>query len=238
MRKKRFLIAGLGLAISIVVAGTAISAPAIQTMDVEVGGKSAPKFDKKKFKPTSLKFSSKVSDAANPSGIPPKATKVALKFDSKDFKFNTKAVPGCSPSALENTTTDAAKSACAKSVIGSGNGVAALPLGAGGGRADFPAVITAFNKSGGSGILLHARVGPPVNSTVVLNGSVKRTTLNVNLPPIAGGGGAIASFTVKVSKKDYVQARCTDKKLATTGTFTFRDAPTVTVKDTQKCKQS
>jgi len=238
MRKKRFLIAGLGLAISIVVAGTAISAPAVQTLDVEVGGKSAPKFDKKKFKATSLKVKTSVSDQANPTGIPPKAKTVALKFDSKDFKFNTKAVPGCSASALENTTTDAAKSACAKSVVGSGNGVAALPLGAGGARTDFPAVITAFNRSGGSGILLHSRVGPPVNTTVVLNGSVKGTTLNVNLPPIAGGGGAIASFTVKVNKKDYVQARCTDKKLATTGTFNFTDAPTVTVKDTQKCKQS
>jgi hypothetical protein len=238
MRKKRFLIAGLGLAISIVVAGTAISAPAIQTMDVVVGGKSAPKFDKKKYKPTSLQVKTSVSDQANPSGIPPKSDKVVLKFDSKDFKFNTKAVPGCAASALENTSTDAAKSACPKSVIGGGNGVAALPLGAGGARADFPAVVTAFNKSGGSGLLLHARVGPPVNSTVVLSGPIKGTTLTINTPPIASGAGAIASFTAKVNKKDYVQARCTDKKLATTGTFSFTDAPTVTVKDTQKCKQS
>jgi hypothetical protein len=237
MRKKRFLIAGLGLAISIVVAGTAISAPAIQTMDVVLGGKKTPKFDKKKFKATSIEVTTSASDAANPGGLPPKANKAVLKFDSKDMKFNTKAVPGCDAAALENTTTDAAKAACPSSIVGGGSGVAALPLGAGGTRADFPAVVTAFNKSGGKGILLHSRVGPPLNTTVVLNGTISGSTLTVDIPPIGSGVGAIASFKVKVKAKDYVQGRCKDKKIDTTGTFTYNDAPPATVKDSQKCKQ-
>ena len=44
-----------------------------QTIDGVLGGKEKPKFDKKKFKKTSVKVTTTTADADNPSGMPPKA---------------------------------------------------------------------------------------------------------------------------------------------------------------------
>lgn len=236
MRNKRWMIVALGSTIALVFASSAISAPAIQTIDSTLGGKTTPKFDKKKFKGTSIEVTTTTADQANPSGMPPKATKAVIQFDKKDVKFNSKAVPGCDPNAIENTTTDAAKAACGSSIVGSGDAVASLPFGAGGTRQDFNAVVTAFNRGDAKGILLHSRVDA-LGTTVVLKGTLSGSTLSVDIPPLGGGVGAIASFHTKVKKKDYVMGRCKSKKIKTTGTFTFSDAPTATATDTQSCKQ-
>jgi hypothetical protein len=236
MRNKRFLIGALGLASSLFVASSAIGAPATQTIDGQLGGKETPKFDKKTFKATSVFVETTTSDQANPSGIPPKATKAVIVFDNKDMKFDPKAVPGCDPNAIENTTTDAALAACASSKVGTGSAVASLPLGAGGTRQDFNATVTAFNRSDATGILLHSRVDD-LGTTVVLKGTLAGTTLSVDIPPLGGGVGAIADFKTTVQAKNYVQGRCKSKTIKYTGTFTFTDAPAATATDTQTCKQ-
>jgi hypothetical protein len=237
MRNKRYLIAAtLGLVITAVAANSAIGITPTQTIDGVLAGKETPKLDKKKFKKTSVKVTTTTSDADNPSGMPPKATNARIVFDKKDIKFNTKAVPGCDANAIENTTTQAALSACGDSKIGTGSAVAALPFGAGGTRQDFNAVVTAFNRGDAKGILLHSRVDA-LGTTVVLKGTLSGSTLNVVIPPLGGGVGAIASFTTTVKSKDYVQGRCKDKKIKYSGTFTFSDAPSETATDTQKCKQ-
>ena len=237
MRNKRWMIVALGSTIALVFASTAISAPAIQTIDAVLGGKATPKFDKKKFKKTSLDVTTTISDAANPSGVPPKATQAVIKFDKKDMKFDTKAAPTCQPAQIENTTTEAAIAACGSAQVGSGSATAVLPLGAGGAPLQVPAVVTAFNRGDGPGILLHSRTSGAVNTTVVIKGTIQGTTLTVAIPPLGGGVGAISRFQVKVQKGTYVQGRCKDKKIDTTSTWTYSDAPTVTATDSQKCKQ-
>ena len=79
--------------------------------------------------------------------MPPKATTAQIKFDKKDVKFNTKAVPGCDQSQLANTTTETALTDCGNAKVGTGNATAALPFGTGGTRQDFPVVVTAFNRA-------------------------------------------------------------------------------------------
>jgi hypothetical protein len=236
MRRKSLLAAAAVAAVTVAVVGTAIGAPAVQTIEGELGGKTTPKFDKKKFKKTSINVITTVEDGANPAGIPPKATQAVIKFDKKDVKFDQKAVPGCDPNAIENTTTQAALSACGSSKVGTGSAVAALPFGAGGTRQNFDAVVTAFNRGDSKGILLHSRVDA-LGTTVVLKGTLSGSTLNVLIPPLGGGTGAIASFTTTVKAKDYVQARCSDKKIKFTSVFTYTDAPQATATDTQSCKQ-
>jgi hypothetical protein len=236
MRNKRLLIGALALAISVFVASAAFGATATQTIDGQVGGKTTPKFDKKKFKASSVFVETTTSDADNPGAVPPKATKAVIIFDKKDMKFNPKAVPGCDPNAIENTTTDAALAACGSSKVGSGSAVAALPLGTGGTRQDHTVTVTAFNRADANGILLHSRVDDlPV--TTVLKGVLAGTTLSVDIPPLAGGNGAIADFKTTVQAKDYIQARCKSKTIKFTGTFTFSDAATASATDSQKCKQ-
>src|SRR4051794_3231671 len=187
MRNKRWMIVALGVTLALGVAAQALGVTAVQTIDVQLGGKTTPKFDKKKFKATSISVTASQHQAEDPAGLPAKATQAKLVFDKKDVKFNPKAVPGCQPTAIENTTTEAAKAACGSSVIGSGSAVAALPLGAGGTRQDFPAVVTAFNRGDAKGLLLHSRVGAPLNTTVVLQATLSGSTLTVNIPPLAGG---------------------------------------------------
>ena len=236
MRTKRFIVGVLGIAIAATAASVAIGATADQTFDAQISPKSKPTFDKKKYKKTSIKVKTTVADADNPAGIPPKANKVIVKFDKKDVKFDTKAASKCDPNQIENTTTAAALAACGDAVVGKGDGMAALPLGAGGARQDFPVNITAFNRGDSKGILLHSRVDS-LGTTAVLKGTLSGSTLTVDVPPLGGGVGAIAAFTVNVKERKYVQARCTDKVLKNKATFNYNDAPSVTVKDSQKCKQ-
>ena len=127
MRKKRMLFVGaLGLCAALAVTGIAISAPATQTLDVQVTKQAKPKLDKKKFKGTSIEVTTATSDAANPAGIPPKATRAVLVFDKKNMKFDTKTAPGCDPAAIENTTTQAALAACGDAQVGDGDAIASL----------------------------------------------------------------------------------------------------------------
>jgi hypothetical protein len=236
MRGKLTFAVVLAVAVAIVPAQAAFGATAIQTIDSVLGGKQTPKFDKKKFKKTSLEVETTTTDADNPSAVPPKATNASIKFDKKNVKFDTKAVPGCATSQITGTTTQDAIAACGSAQVGSGSGIAALPFGAGGARQDFPATVTAFNRSDAKGILLHSRVDS-LGTTAVLTGTLSGTTLNVQVPPLGGGVGAIAQFQTKVKKKDYVQGRCKSKTIKTDSTFTFSDAPPADASDTQKCKR-
>ena len=235
MRNKR-LIGALAVtgALAVGISGVAIGAPATQTLDVIIGGKAKPALPKKEFKKTSIDVTTTTSDAANPAGIPPKATQAVLKFDPKDVKFDPKAAPKCDPAEIENKTTEAAEAVCGQANVGHGSGVAVLPFG--GSIQSFPAVVTAYNRADEKGILLHSRVNA-LGTTVVLKGVLNKSTLTVEIPPLGGGAGAIGEFQTTVKKGKYVQARCSDKKLKTTSTFTYSDAPATTVSDTQPCKQ-
>jgi hypothetical protein len=238
MRNKRFLIGACAVVASIAIPSTAFgAAAAIQTLDVQVGGKEVPKFDKKKFKKTSIFVETTTADAADPAAMPPKANRAVINFNKKNIKFNPKAVPGCTQAQLANTSTDAALAACGSSKVGAGSATAALPFGVGGTRSDFPVVVTAFNNGESNGILLHSRAGAPLNTTTVLVGTLSGTTLDVAVPPLGGGVGAIAQFNTDVKAKDYIQSRCKTKNAEHTSTFTYTDTPSADASDTQKCKQ-
>jgi len=245
-RKRAYLIGALGLALALAVSSVAISAPADQQITGEVGGKTKPKFPKKEFKKTGIEVRVTTTDAANPSGIPPKATRTQVGLDG-DLKFNTGVVDKCEQSQIENTTTEAAQQACGDAKIGGGNAVVALPTGSGGARQDFAAVVTAYNGAGGKRILLHSRVND-LGTTAVLVGVLKKgapagranapkQTLDVTVPPIGGGVGAIADFRVKVKKGKYVTARCKDKKFHFSAVTDYTDAPRSTDTFVQACKR-
>jgi hypothetical protein len=285
MRNTRFLVGAFVLAVSIIVPSSAFgAAEAIQTIEGQVGGKETPKFDKKKFKKTSIEVETTTADAADPAAVPPKAIKAVIKFDGKDVKFDPSAVPGCNPTSIDvetttadaagpdtlmppkanravivfdkknvkfnadavpgctasqlaGTTTQVAVAACGDAQVGEGDATAALPFGAGGTRQDFPVVVSAFNNGDAEGILLHSRVDS-LGTTTTLIGTLNKTTLDVAIPPLGGGVGAIAQFHTNVKAKDYISARCKNKKIKYEGTFYFTDGtPTATATDEQACKQ-
>ena len=71
----------------------------------------------------------------------------------------------------------------------------------------------------------------------MLVGTLQGTTLDVAIPPLGGGVGAIASFETTVKKGKYVQFRCKKKSFKYTSTFTYTDTPSAYAEDSQKCKQ-
>jgi hypothetical protein len=227
---------GALVAVSAIAVPSAIGAPATVTIDAKVTGKQKPKLDRKRYKATSLSFGNTIADAANPAGLPPKVNQVVTKFDPKDIRFNSDAVPTCDIGQLQGTTTEAALQACGDAQVGSGTAVANLAFGTGGTRQDFDSVITAFNKAGDNGILFHAR-SDALGTTIILDGTLRGHTLTVSVPPIAGGVGSSSEFNVRVQAKDYIEARCKDGKINTEATFSFVDAPPASASDAQPCKR-
>lgn len=237
MRMKRFLIVACVAAGAMAIPSGAFGITANQGLDVIWAGKATPKLSPKTFKGTKIEVTTTTEDADNPSGMPPKANNAKLVFPKKDSKFDPKAAPGCHASDISGTTTEDAKAKCGSAQVGGGDAIAALPFGAGGARQDYDVVVTAFNSADENGILLHSRVGPPLNTTTTLVGTLSGTTLNVVVPPLGGGIGAIAKFHTTVQHGKYVQARCKQTTMKTDSTFTFNDAPPANVSDSNKCKQ-
>lgn len=257
MHKRPTLIVGLvAVLVAAIAASVAIAGPTVtgkdgntQSLDVVI----PKKLSKTKLTPIALKVTAKTSSTTAVNGVPSPAVRAVVDFD-KSAALYTKGVPTCDPSLLQNTSTEAAEAACGKAKIGSGSGSALLPVGA----KVFPATttITAFNgvpQGGRPVVLLHTYSVSPVQTTLVLIGTVSRYNkegfgprLDVEIPKIAGGTGAITEFTVTINKKysykgkkrSYVSAKCPNsKKLKARGAFTYSDGESLTATSKQSCKQ-
>jgi hypothetical protein len=117
-----------------------------------------------------------------------------------------------------------------------------------------PTKVTAFNgvpQGGKPVVLLHAYGTSPIQTTLVLVGTVSNygkegfgPRLDVTIPPIAGGAGVITDFKVKIQKSwtykgkkmNFVNARCpASRKLKYRGAFTYADGTTIDAATTQAC---
>jgi hypothetical protein len=258
MRKRPALIAGLTvLAAAAIAASVAVAGPVVngkdgnsQAIDVVLSPK---RLSKTTLTPATLKVTTKTGTTTAPNGVPSPATRAVVDFD-KNAKIFTKGLPTCNAAELQSTSTEAALAACAKAKVGSGKGSALLPVG----TQVFtePTTVTAFNgvpQGGKPVVLLHAYGAVPIQTTLVLVGAISNfgkegfgPRLDVAIPAIAGGTGALTDFQVTINKKftfkgkrrSFVSAKCTSKKLKARGAFTYKDGETLTAFSTQTCKQS
>ena len=256
MRKRPALIVAMAIAASVAAASVATAGAPVtgadgnsQAVDVKVGPK---KLSKSTYSPATLEVTTKVT-TSNPTGVPSPAVRVVVDFD-KNTKLYTKGIPTCDPAKLQNTSTEVALQACGKAKIGGGKASALLPVG----TKIFPTepIVTAFNgvpKGGKPVVLLHTFTTSPVQTTFVLTGVVSNYNkqgygprLDVEVPLLAGGAGALTDFNVKIDKKysykgkqrSFISAKCPNsKKLKARGAFTFKDGETITAYSTQSCKQ-
>lgn len=257
MRKRPTLTVGLivGL-IAAIAASAAIAGPTVvgkdgntQSLDVVV-----PKnLSKTKPTPVTLKVTTKTTSTTAANGVPSPAIRAVVDFD-KNASLYTKGVPTCDPAKLQSTSTEVALTECASAKIGSGSGAALLPVGDK--VLPEPVVITAFNgvpQAGQPVVLLHAYGSSPVQTTQVLIGKVSNYNkegfgprLDVEIPKLAGGVGALTDFSVTINKKyrykgavrSYVSAKCPkSKKLKARATFTYLDGEALTAVSKQSCKQ-
>ena len=258
MRKRSTLIVGMAMALvaalaaSVAVAGAPVTGADgnSQAIDVKIGPK---KLSKTQFTPATLEVTTKVTNATTKGNVPFPATRVVVDF-AKPVKLFTKGLPTCTASKLQNVSTDVAKQNCKGAIIGSGKAAALLPVG----ETIFPVnqVVTAFNgvpKGGKPTVLLHTYGTTPIQTTLVLNGVVSNYNkqgygprLDVEVPLIAGGAGALTDFNVKIDKKwkykgnsvSFISAKCpNNKKLKARGAFTFLDGETITALSNQSCQQ-
>jgi hypothetical protein len=256
MHRRPILTGGLAVLIVAIAASVAIAGPTVvgkdgntQSVDALIAPK---KLSKTKFSPASLKVTTKTTSTTAANGVPSPAVRAVVDFD-KNARLFTKGLPTCDPAKVQNNSTEAALAVCGKAKIGSGTASALLPVGS----QVFPVsqTVTAFNgvpKGGKPVVILHTYGTNPVQTTLVLVGKVISLNkegygprLDLEVPLIAGGAGALTDFQVKIDKKytykgkkqSFVSAKCTSGKLKARGTFTFKDGEQLTALSTQTCKK-
>ena len=204
------------------------------------------KQDKNKFGSATFDFTT-ASTCQRPCTLNP-ASRVQIFIDD-DLKLDTKGLARCTKAKLEGKTTQEAKNACPKAVVGGGKAVAFI-----GGNPDSPVAVegTTFNgppKGGRPTLLVHART-PSLGFTTVLEGVYKPASgdygyiLDVSVPPLPFGT-ALASFQQKVHKTysagghrhNYISARCHDgnKTWNFKGKDTYGDGSSLTASAKQRC---
>ncbi|MFT3864843.1 MAG: hypothetical protein QM729_11275 [Solirubrobacterales bacterium] len=256
MRKRFIPIAGLAaliaaaIPVSAAIAGETVSGPDGNTQSIEAT--VSPKaLYKKTAKPATLSVEVKTGTTTAANGVPSPAVHDVIDFD-KNLSLTTKGLPTCSASKLQNTSTEVAERLCGSAKIGSGSAITLLPTAST--VYTEPTTVTAFNgvpQGGKPVVLLHAYGTTPVQTTLVLVGTVSNYNkegygprLDVIVPEIAGGTGAITDFKVKIKKTwtykgkklSFVNAKCpASKKLKYRGAFSFKDGTTITASSTQTC---
>ncbi len=203
-----------------------------------------------KPQPVTLDVKTATDSSTSANGVPSPATRAIVDFP-KGLSIFSKGYPTCDPAKLQNTSTEAAEEACKKAKLGTGKGTADLVVGV----KVFPVTtdIVAFNgkpQGGKPVVLLHNYSQSPVQTTLVLTGVVKKfnkegfgARLDVSIPLIAGGQGALTSFGVKIAKTfkykgkkhGYIEATCPTKKWKARGKFEFLDGESLTPVVHGKC---
>jgi hypothetical protein len=253
--QKRFIsiaslaaLVAIAIPVSAALAGETVTGPDGNTQSIEASVSPRALYNKT-ASPAALTVEVKTGTTAT-SGVPSPAVHDVIDFD-QNLALATKGLPTCNSSQLQNTTTEAAELACGKAKIGSGSATTLLPLGV---LYTEPTKVTAFNgvpQGGKPVVLLHAYGTSPLQTTLVLVGTVSNLgkegygpRLDVTIPAIAGGAGVITDFKVKIQKSwtykgkkmSFVTARCpASRKLRYRGAFTYSDGTTINADTTQNC---
>lgn len=240
------------LTASVALAGPTASGPDGNTQSIEtvIAPKKLPK---KTFAPATLTVVTKTASTTAANGVPSPAVRATIDFD-KGAKLFTKGLPTCNPALLQNVSTEIAEQKCGKARIGGGTAHALLPLGAK--VIPIEQTVTAFNgtpKGGKPTVLLHSYGTTPLQTTLVLVGTVSNFNkegygprLDVQIPLIAGGTGALTDFKVTINKKwnykgkktSFISAECDNKSFKTRSVFTYLDGESLEAPHTQSCTQA
>lgn len=258
MRRRPFLIAAIVVLATSIVAAAAVAGPTVsgpngntQMIDVKIGPQ---KLSKKSFTPGTLKVRTLTTSTTASNGVPVPAVHATIDFD-RNAKLYTKGLPTCDPAKVQNQSTESALRVCGKAKIGGGKAFALLPVG--------PQVfnveqtVTVFNgvpKGGKPVVILHTYGTTPIVVSLVLVGTVSNYNkegygprLDLDIPLIAGGTGALKEFKVTINRKwrfkgvkrSFLSAKCPNsRKLKARGKFTFRDGESLTAFSTQSCTQA
>lgn len=257
MRRRPFLIAAIAVLAVSIAATAAWAGPTVvgpngntQSIDSQIRPK---KLSKTKFTPGTLKVRTFTTSTTDPAGVPSPAVHATIDFD-RNARLYTKGLPTCNSGKLQSQSTEVAERVCGRAKIGSGKAIAYLRAGK---VYEVPQTVTAFNgvpKGGRPVVILHTYGTTPLQVSLVLEGTVRNYNkegygprLDLDIPLIAGGQGALKEFQVKIDRKwrykgvkrSFISAKCPNKKtLKARGKFDYRDGESLTAYSKQTCKQA
>ena len=175
-------------------------------------------------------------DVSGRNGKPVPPLKQALISFDRDGRLSVAGLPTCAPASIAEAGTAQARAACRGAIVGTGHVGARISLA--GSSMAARSDLTVFNGPRLGGMptaVLHARLTVPVTETYAIvvpierRGGGFRYRARLDLPPIAGGAGAITHVDVEIGRRyraggrerSYASARCSDNILETHGRFTF-----------------
>ncbi|HVW45920.1 MAG TPA: hypothetical protein VHA76_02620 [Solirubrobacterales bacterium] len=175
-------------------------------------------------------------DVARPGGgEPPALRQVVLDFD-RDGRLEVGGLPTCPPERIAAASVEEARALCKGAIVGTGRLEALVDLPSG--PVPTGSALTLFNgprQEGHPTVVVHARTSVPTTQTYAFVVPIEkrrgefRYRATANIPPLAGGLGAITHIGIDVGRRytaggvrrSYVSARCGDHILRSHGAFTF-----------------
>jgi hypothetical protein len=179
--------------------------------------------------------------AASGGGKPVELKQALIDFD-RDGRLSAGGLPVCPPERVAEAGPAQARRICAGAIVGTGRiealvGPASSPVTA-------SSALTIFNgppQAGHPTVVLHARTTVPGTQTFAILVPIERRPgpfryrATIDIPPIAGGLGAITRVEAKVGRRfsvdgqerSYVSAHCSDGILHTHGIFSFANGTIV-----------
>lgn len=257
---RKHLVWVLGLAVALGSVGLASGAPNNQEIVVSVKPKKLPTNERK---PVAMNTNVFATNPSQPNGIPFPTTFARVDF-SGNVKIQQKGYPTCDPNQFGAASTiQDVKDECGDAVVGTGDATILVPTGPSTPPLEVKAETIGANVKGKK-ILLHSynnlSGGQPLVGQFVktprqakqglarasASAVTYRTTLNVPVPPLAGGTAVITQFGLKAKKISYrfkgkklaiISSNCKDKKMDFQARFTDNQGQLAVGKDTFKCKR-
>lgn len=173
---------------------------------------------------------------------PPTLRRIRLDFD-RDGKLTTAGLATCAPESIASATPEQARQSCSAALVGAGTVEASVAL-PGRARVNVSSPLSLFNgprQEGNPTVVAHARNTFPETETFVVvipieqRRGIYRYRATFDIPPIAGGAGAITAVEARVGRRyraggqdrSYVSARCSDGILQTLGLASFADGTVI-----------
>lgn len=236
-----------GCTVAALVAAGVLAGPATGGALVEVGnlvlradGRFQPQtLPRHSFAP--IDFEGHVDISAKGGGKPTPLRQALIDFDH-DGRISVAGLPTCAPESIAAASVEEARRICRGSIVGTGHVEALVSLSSGPVRAR--SELTIFNgppQNGQPTAILHAQFTVPATQTYAIVVPIERRRGNfryrarLEIPPIAGGLGAITHIDVRIGRRyraggrarSYVSARCSDHILQTHGHFLFEDGTVI-----------
>ena len=183
-------------------------------------------------------------DVSKPGGgQPPALQQVVLDFD-RDGRLDVTGLPTCAPESIAQASVEEARLICKGAIVGTGEIEALVALPISGTLVPTSSPLTLFNGpplEGKPTVIVHAQTTVPATQTYAFTVPIEkrpgefRYRVTANIPPLAGGYGAVTKISIKIGRKysadgkqrSYVSARCSDHILRSHGSFTFANGLTI-----------